>query len=161
MKRRAGFATWNWSVATTFLLVQTESLVAVQQPARQSHHRGRRGELPLFSSADRNSLHEDDRLSTRIIETDSNGSEMVSKGSNGVREAAPISSWPSFDALDKKISIIALPCIANFAINPLVGAIDLFWVNQMKSALAVAGQVSIASSRDDLVGKTGQTQVTP
>lgn len=85
----------------------------------------------------------------------------LSKGSNGVREVAPISSWPSFDALDKKISIIALPCIANFAINPLVGAIDLFWVNQMKSALAVAGQVSIASSRDDLVGKTGQTQVTP
>ncbi|EJK65657.1 hypothetical protein THAOC_13459 [Thalassiosira oceanica] len=88
----------------------------------------------------------DDRPSTRMIETESNGSEMdqvaLSKGSNGVQEVAPISSWPSFDTLDKKISIIALPCIANFAINPLVGAVDLFWINQMKSALAVAGQAA-------------------
>lgn len=96
-----------------------------------------------------------------MIETESNGSEMdqvaLSKGSNGVQEVAPISSWPSFDTLDKKISIIALPCIANFAINPLVGAVDLFWINQMKSALAVAGQVSTPPPWHDLVGKTRQT----
>jgi hypothetical protein len=30
--------------------------------------------------------------------------------------------WPCGDALDKQLVKIALPCIANFAINPLVGA---------------------------------------
>jgi len=152
-------------VATTFLLVQTESLVAIQQPTRQCRDITRQGRrrLPLYSSSQppdsttdvENSLnkdapHEGDGPSALIVEADSNGSsEMdqvaeasLSKGPNGVKEAAPISIWPSFDTLDKKISIIALPCIANFAINPVVGAVDLFWVNQMKSALAVAGQVS-------------------
>lgn len=30
----------------------------------------------------------------------------------------------------------------NFAINPLIGAIDLFWVGRMNNALAVAGQAA-------------------
>ena len=50
------------------------------------------------------------------------------------------SIWPQMDDLDKRMMKIALPCIANFAINPLVGAVDLFWVNRMGNALAVAGQ---------------------
>ena len=53
-----------------------------------------------------------------------------------------ISNWPQFDELDQRISKIALPCIANFAINPLIGAVDLFWVNRMGNALAVAGQAA-------------------
>jgi hypothetical protein len=52
------------------------------------------------------------------------------------------SIWPQFDALDKRITKIALPCIANFAINPLIGFVDLFWVNRMGNALAVAGQAA-------------------
>ena len=50
--------------------------------------------------------------------------------------------WPCGDALDKKLIKIALPCIANFAINPLVGAVDLFWINRMGNTLAVAGQAA-------------------
>lgn len=53
-----------------------------------------------------------------------------------------VSIWPQFDDLDKRITKIALPCIANFAINPLIGAVDLFWVNRMGNALAVAGQAA-------------------
>ena len=49
----------------------------------------------------------------------------------------PLFSWSK---LDNKIIAIALPCIANFAISPLIGAVDLFWVGRMGNALAVAGQ---------------------
>lgn len=54
-----------------------------------------------------------------------------------------VSRWPSNDALDKRIYKIALPCIANFAINPLIGAVDLFWVGRMGNALAIAGMLTI------------------
>ena len=50
--------------------------------------------------------------------------------------------WPCFDELDGKLIKIALPVIANFAINPLIGAVDLFWINRMGNALAVAGQAA-------------------
>ena len=50
--------------------------------------------------------------------------------------------WPCGDVLDKQLIKIALPCIANFAINPLVGAVDLFWINRMGNTLAVAGQAA-------------------
>ena len=45
--------------------------------------------------------------------------------------------WPCGDALDQRLTKIALPCIANFAINPLVGAVDLFWVNRMVSLICL------------------------
>eukprot|EP00546_Thalassionema_frauenfeldii_P004491 CAMPEP_0178916422 /NCGR_PEP_ID=MMETSP0786-20121207/12629_1 /TAXON_ID=186022 /ORGANISM="Thalassionema frauenfeldii, Strain CCMP 1798" /LENGTH=554 /DNA_ID=CAMNT_0020589753 /DNA_START=204 /DNA_END=1868 /DNA_ORIENTATION=+ len=50
--------------------------------------------------------------------------------------------WPSLDSLDSQLMKIALPCILNFAIAPLVGAVDLFWVNRMGTPLAVAGQAA-------------------
>lgn len=50
--------------------------------------------------------------------------------------------WPCGDELDKQLIKITLPCIANFAINPLVGAVDLFWINRMGNTLAVAGQAA-------------------
>jgi Na+-driven multidrug efflux pump len=50
--------------------------------------------------------------------------------------------WPCWDALDRRLIAIALPVIANFAIGPLIGAVDLFWVNRMGNALAVAGQAA-------------------
>lgn len=53
-----------------------------------------------------------------------------------------VSIWPRMDALDKRMMKVAIPCIANFAINPLIGAVDLFWVNRMGNALAVAGQAA-------------------
>jgi len=54
-----------------------------------------------------------------------------------VYQKAKLFSWTP---LDNKIMAVALPCIANFAINPLIGAVDLFWVGRMGDALAVAGQ---------------------
>jgi len=50
--------------------------------------------------------------------------------------------FPCGDELDRKIIKISLPAILNFAINPLVGAIDLFWVGRMGNALAIAGQAA-------------------
>jgi hypothetical protein len=58
----------------------------------------------------------------------------------GDMAAASVKKWPTMDALDKRLIKIALPCILNFAIAPLVGAVDLFWVNRMGNPLAVAGQ---------------------
>jgi hypothetical protein len=51
-----------------------------------------------------------------------------------------VGRWPSLDAVDARLIKIGVPCILNFAIVPLVGAVDLFWVNQMGNPLAVAGQ---------------------
>jgi hypothetical protein len=51
-------------------------------------------------------------------------------------------TWPCFDQMDKDLIKISLPVIGNFAINPLIGAVDLFWVNRMGNALAVAGQAA-------------------
>lgn len=48
--------------------------------------------------------------------------------------------WPCMDKMDKELIKISLPVIGNYAINPLIGAVDLFWVNRMGNALAVAGQ---------------------
>jgi len=50
--------------------------------------------------------------------------------------------WPCGDDLDDNLLKIALPCIANFAINPLIGAVDLFWINRMGNPLAIAGQAA-------------------
>jgi putative MATE family efflux protein len=47
-----------------------------------------------------------------------------------------------FDDLDKRLLKISLPVIANFAISPLIGAVDFFWVNRMGNPLAVAGQAA-------------------
>jgi MATE family multidrug resistance protein len=48
--------------------------------------------------------------------------------------------WPCMDKLDRELIKISLPVIGNYAIGPLIGAVDLFWVNRMGNALAVAGQ---------------------
>jgi hypothetical protein len=67
-------------------------------------------------------------------------SEEISTLRGGAAEEKDVTFWPSMDELDRRLIKIALPCIANFAINPLIGAVDLFWVNRMGNALAVAGQ---------------------
>ena len=53
-----------------------------------------------------------------------------------------LGAWPCMDELDKSLIKISLPVITNFAIAPLVGTIDLFFINQMGNALAVAGQAA-------------------
>ena len=57
-------------------------------------------------------------------------------------EGETLGRWPCLDDMDKQLIKISLPVIANFAINPLIGAVDLFWVNRMGNALAVAGQAA-------------------
>ena len=49
-------------------------------------------------------------------------------------------AFPCGDELDQRIFTILLPAIVNFAILPLVGAADTFFVGGMKNALALAGQ---------------------
>ena len=51
-----------------------------------------------------------------------------------------ISLWPCGDELDKRILGLAVPAVLNFAIIPLVGVVDTFWVGRMSNALALAGQ---------------------
>lgn len=51
-----------------------------------------------------------------------------------------LSRMPCNDGLDKRILSIALPAIMNFAILPLVGAVDTAFVGRMDNALALAGQ---------------------
>lgn len=63
------------------------------------------------------------------------------EGDDSMEEKEP-RLWPCGDELDKKLLKISLPVIANFAINPLIGAVDLFWINRMGNALAVAGQAA-------------------
>lgn len=96
----------------------------------KSNHR----DLTLFSSASSSDGESDDCIDTEPSTTLRGGASVETD------KKQELSIWPSFDALDKRLIKIALPCIANFAINPLVGAIDLFWVNRMGNALAVAGQ---------------------
>ena len=84
---------------------------------------------------------------------DSNAVDDISRGGGDEKEKknespsndkvqTEISSWPCMDKLDKYLIRISLPVIGNNAISPLIGAVDLFWVNRMGNALAVAGQAA-------------------
>eukprot|EP00529_Nitzschia_sp_RCC80_P012114 CAMPEP_0113487862 /NCGR_PEP_ID=MMETSP0014_2-20120614/25722_1 /TAXON_ID=2857 /ORGANISM="Nitzschia sp." /LENGTH=571 /DNA_ID=CAMNT_0000381561 /DNA_START=50 /DNA_END=1762 /DNA_ORIENTATION=+ /assembly_acc=CAM_ASM_000159 len=64
-----------------------------------------------------------------------------SKGTSASDDSA-IGTWPCMDDMDKELIRISLPVIGNYAIGPLIGAVDLFWVNRMGNALAVAGQAA-------------------
>jgi hypothetical protein len=59
-----------------------------------------------------------------------------------IANTTQLGNWPCFDKLDRELIKISLPVIGNYAINPLIGAVDLFWVNRMGNALAVAGQAA-------------------
>lgn len=77
------------------------------------------------------------------LERTSSPRKQVSIKATNLEEASissHVKTWPCGDSLDRRLFKISLPVIANFAIAPLVGAVDLFWVNQMKDPLAVAGQ---------------------
>jgi multidrug resistance protein, MATE family len=58
------------------------------------------------------------------------------------QQQGPPGLWPCGDKMDKELVKISLPVIGNYAISPLIGAVDLFWVNRMGNALAVAGQAA-------------------
>lgn len=67
------------------------------------------------------------------------GGEPDAAQPHSAHQLQPLFSWSK---LDRKILAIALPCIVNFAINPLVGAIDFYFIGKMNNALAVAGQAA-------------------
>ena len=69
-------------------------------------------------------------------------SSVIASSSSGVRTTSSRlgAALPSGDELDKRIIALALPAIVNFAIVPLVGAVDTVFVGRMKNALALAGQ---------------------
>lgn len=86
-------------------------------------------------------LDQDERDAENKVSSNS----MESIGVNGAgipMQTDQISKWPCGDDLDRRMLKFAIPCIANFAIVPLIGAVDLFWVNRMKNPLAVAGQAA-------------------
>jgi hypothetical protein len=77
--------------------------------------------------------------------TDYNSSEHSSGSNDAVvhaKETRKMIQWKGFDELDRRLLKIALPLTATFAIHPLVQALDLFWVNRLGDALAVAGQAA-------------------
>ena len=49
-------------------------------------------------------------------------------------------AMPANDALDKQILKLFVPAMLNFLIIPMVGAVDVFWVGRMGSAVALASQ---------------------
>lgn len=51
-----------------------------------------------------------------------------------------LSLIPCGDDLDWKIAKLMMPAVVNYAIMPLVGAIDTFWIAKLHNALATAGQ---------------------
>lgn len=137
------------SVAGSLLAV--ESLAIHQPPVLSSFSRGddkfrRRCPPPCRSGRGSSFLASSQSQESQTIKaaTDDSGASTHVGSHSPVKhvdnEAAAVSIWPRGDELDKRMIKIALPCIANFAINPLVGAVDLFWVNRMSNALAVAGQ---------------------
>lgn len=98
--------------------------------------------------------YKDSRLYQSSIATtiDDDDNEHTKNNIAEVQSTTPVSAvtstiqrqrkWPCGDELDKQLIKITLPCIANYAINPLVGAVDLFWINRMGNTLAVAGQAA-------------------
>lgn len=61
---------------------------------------------------------------------------------NSNKKEETIGMLPCGDALDKRLLKIAVPMVMTFMITPLMGAVDLFWVNRMGNPLAVAGQAA-------------------
>lgn len=144
-----------------FFLVAAPLLFAesLAIPSTRINPRSRRfataGRLPNQRNANSNDLitratKSDERgTSTEDVEianaikTDRNNADVQQTSfKSTITSERTVSIWPQFDDIDKRITKIALPCIANFAINPLIGAVDLFWVSRMGNALAVAGQAA-------------------
>lgn len=81
-------------------------------------------------------------LFVAVPDSSSSDSEPSSVPSVPKGGAQSLSRTLIFDDLDKRLLKISLPLIANFAISPLIGAVDFFWVNRMGNPLAVAGQAA-------------------
>ena len=65
---------------------------------------------------------------------------LLSKDSSVIEESKIKSIYPCGDQTDKRILSLAFPALINFAIFPLVAAVNTFWVGRMENSLALAGQ---------------------
>lgn len=82
--------------------------------------------------------------------TDSLGESKLQHGTTSSLKITPLQSIlrrikaiPTlFDQVDRSIFSTTLPLSAVFAIIPIAGTLDLFWVNRLGDALAVAGQAA-------------------
>lgn len=66
---------------------------------------------------------------------------LSSRGGNKITNNKPKLPF-EINEIDRKIIKTAVPTIANFAINPLVGSITLYYVGKMKNTLALAGMAA-------------------
>mmetsp|Transcript_7692 Transcript_7692/g.13003 ORF Transcript_7692/g.13003 Transcript_7692/m.13003 type:complete len:513 (-) Transcript_7692:228-1766(-) len=82
-------------------------------------------------------LHKLGTINPTSLKTIASDSTILGENPQNVQK---ISKWPCGDELDKKILTLAFPALLNFAIFPLVGAADTFWVGRMRNALALGGQ---------------------
>ena len=62
-----------------------------------------------------------------------------------IKTKLPLVSLPKvlqLNELDKRIIRTAIPTVLNFAINPIVGSVTLYYVGKMKNTLALAGMAA-------------------
>jgi hypothetical protein len=72
-------------------------------------------------------------------------SPIVANAEADLQAAAPPPlprAMPCGDPLDQRIWKLALPAFVNFLILPITGAVDLFFIGKLGSALATAGQAA-------------------
>ncbi|RYH20140.1 hypothetical protein EON65_24440 [archaeon] len=102
---------------------------------RKTSHSNRRSSKSLVESKLETRKH------FRLLsnEDDSNKVENISPKSP-LSVAVEARTLTSNKEIDKNIIKLLLPATLNFAIVPLVGAADTFWVGRMHNALALAGQ---------------------
>jgi len=96
--------------------------------------------LANLNIAKHTNAHDDNKLHGTLRATTQAGDEGSDDRQQPLQLEYPV--WPCMDKMDKELIKISLPVIGNYAIGPLIGAVDLFWVNRMGNALAVAGQAA-------------------
>lgn len=80
------------------------------------------------------------KSSFRLHSNDADSSSLGDKPKPVLSSVIEARAATSNKDLDKNIFKLLLPATLNFAIVPLVGAADTFWVGRMHNALALAGQ---------------------
>ena len=85
-----------------------------------------------------------DEGGTRVTDEGAAGESVAAIETSAIPERTLASYWrdamPANDALDKQILKLFVPAMLNFLVIPFVGAIDVFWVGRMGSAVALAAQ---------------------
>lgn len=119
----------------TIALCNALAILPKQSPLQHTSQRRRTLVVPsvLFASSDDNDNDDNSIVNAINHDKDTTIQNTSAKSSSiSTVEDEKLSIWPQNDELDKRMMKIALPCIANFSINPLIGAVDLFWVNRSK-----------------------------